>query len=187
MKQISRTVKSTLVNVIGINPAHPTETTTVPYQFNGGIADLTDKEKERIKKTVSSAEFIPALVMPTNEETEFKYAMSLEDFIAYSHVYAEGEKLTDCITRTVSVVRLTVYGVNPSDLSAVQSYNTVYGGDYEKASSAEIRKIMDECRKSDFYPAYIVPTTSKEVKRVIKISDFMRLAHIVENDEVEED
>lgn len=94
MKYITRTIKSTVVNVYGINPT--TQTVEImPYLFDGDYSTATDKDIAKIKKDCMNSEFIPAYTKESGRAIEKKYAISIEVFMKYAHVVEDGEKVEE--------------------------------------------------------------------------------------------
>ena len=186
-KVITRTCTSTQVKVYGINPLdYASGVKSIDYLYNGDFQNATTKEIESIKESVKSDMFIPAQIVSEEKTLETKYAMTFDDYIKLSHIVQENEKLTNCITRTITNNTLVIYGVNVNSLEKVEKHEIHYYGDYKKITVKERDTLICGITKDGFYHAYIKLVSTIDEKRALTLSEYIKHAHVASDEEVED-
>ena len=89
------------------------------------------------------------------------------------------------ITRTCTSTQVKVYGINPLDYaSGVKSIDYLYNGDFQNATTKEIELIKESVKSDTFIPAQVVSEEkSLETKYAMTFDDYIKLSHIVQENE----
>ena len=90
-KVITRTIKSSIVTVYGLNPA-TFDKVEKKITVLGNFSEMSEKEKEKVKNDTKADDFFPALIVDKGEYSEKKIAMDINDFIKYGHEMKDGEE-----------------------------------------------------------------------------------------------
>ena len=86
MKLITRTIKSSVITVYGMNPTKP-EAGLLQKKVTvfGNYSEMSERDRMRVKNDCATMDFAPACIVDNGEFTEKKYGISLDDFMRYAH------------------------------------------------------------------------------------------------------